>query len=358
MVADLVLKALIAMAPVLILLVVFDRLDVFNLIPARDIALLVLAGCVLALLGFLANWRVLDGFPIGRSTFTRYVSPVIEETMKAAPIVFLFARNRLGFKLDAAIAGFAVGAGFSVAENAWYLFTLTGTNVSDWLVRGLGTAVMHGAATALFAIIAHEMSEKQSESLATTYSFKPLLFLPGLAAAIVVHSLFNHFPDQPLAIMALTLVLAPLTIFLALAQSDRATKQWLARDAAAHRQTLDDIRAGRFSQGAIADAVKAMGAVGAISTADVMAYVELKLELVLRAEELILASHDGASDAAGAAEREKFARLDAMEQKLGRAVVAAIASRAGFTRNDLYELSRLRARIAGDAAPGTGAPTP
>lgn len=343
MVADLVLKALIAMAPVLLLLVVFDRLDVFNLIPMREIGLLVLAGAALALIGLLANWQMLEGFPIARGAFSRYVAPIIEETMKAAPIVFLFARNRLGFKLDAAIAGFAVGAGFSVAENAWYLFTLTGTNISDWLVRGLGTAVMHGATTALFAIISHEMSERQSESLAAHYSFKPLLFLPGLAVAITVHSLFNHFPDQPLAIMALTFLLAPLTLFMALAKSERATRQWLATDAAAHRTILADIRANRFDPSSIIGAVQTVGSVPA---SDILAYLELKLELVLRAEELILASHDGAASDAGDAEREKFARLDALERGLGKAIVAAIGSRAGFTRNDLYELDRLRDRLA------------
>lgn len=346
MVADLVLKALIAMAPVLLLLVVFDRLDVFNLIPMREIGLLVLAGCALALIGLLANWRMLEGFPIGRGAFTRYVAPIVEETMKAAPIVFLFARNRLGFKLDAAIAGFAIGAGFSVAENAWFLFTLTGTNISDWLVRGLGTAIMHGATTALFAIISHEMSEKQSEGLAAQYRFKPLLFLPGLVVAMAVHSLFNHFPDQPLAIMVLTFVLAPLTLFLALAKSETATRQWLAADAAAHRQLLEDIRAGRFGESDIAGALQASGGMSNIPAAEVLAYVQLKLELVFRAEELILASHDGAGADGGDVEREKFAQLDAIEGKFGRAFVAALESRVGFTRNDLYELGRLRARLA------------
>jgi hypothetical protein len=74
---------------------------------------------------------------------------------------------------------------------------------------------------------------------------------------------------------------------------------------------------------------------------------------VLRAEELILASHEGAASAAGESEREKFVRLDAMERRFGKAVVAAIGSRVGFTRNDLYELGRLRDRIgqASTAAP-------
>lgn len=345
MVLDLVLKALIALAPVLVLLVVFDRLDVFNLIPMRDIALLLLAGSALALLSYLANWSIIDGFPIGWSAYSRYVAPVIEESMKAAPVLLMFVRNRLGYKLDAAIAGFAVGAGFSMAENLWYLFALDSTNTTDWLVRGFGTAVMHAAATGLFAIITHEMSEKQAEGAASHYSFNPLLFVPGLLVAMVVHSTFNHFSAQPLVIMALTLLLAPLTLFLTLAKSERATRQWLAADAAAHRQMLDDIRSGRFAQSKLGAGLRAeFSNAKGVDAEAIMAFVELKLELVLRAEELILASHGSGAGDAGGDEQEKFLRLDALEQRLGKALVAAIESRMGFTRNDLYELDRLKVR--------------
>jgi RsiW-degrading membrane proteinase PrsW (M82 family) len=345
--ADLLLKALIAMAPVLILLLVFDRLDVFNLIPMRDIALLTLTGAALALpLIAFAMTQPLDTFPIGESTYSRYVAPIIEEALKAAPIVFLFARNRLGFKLDAAIAGFAVGAGFSMAENLYYLVRLTDTNITDWLVRGFGTAIMHGAATALFAVISHEWSEKQSESAAARYRFEPLLFAPGWLVAIFVHSFFNHFSDLPLIAMVIMLLLAPMTLFLTLARSERATRKWLAADAAAHRQILDDIRAGRFGESKTGGALRdQIGELRSVNPEDVLAFVELKMELVLRAEELILATHEGAGAAGGDAEREKFARLDELERRLGKTVVAAIGSRVGFSRNDLYELGRLRARL-------------
>jgi protease PrsW len=344
--ADLLLKALIAMAPVLLLLLVFDRLDVFNLIPMRDIGLLVLVGAALALFSYFANLSVMDGFPIGFTGYSRYVAPVIEETMKAAPIIFLFARNRLGFKLDAAIAGFAVGAGFSMAENLWYLAELQDANITDWLVRGFGTAIMHGAATALFAVISHEWSEKQAESAATQYRFNPLLFVPGLLAAMVVHSIFNHFPAQPLLAMVLMLLLAPMTLFLTLARSERVTRQWLAADAAAHRQLLEDIRAGHFESKTGSDLRDHLRDLRASAAEDVMAYVELKMELVLRAEESILATHEGGAAPAGETELEKFERLDALEKRLGKAVVAAISSRIGFSRNDLYELGRLRARLS------------
>jgi RsiW-degrading membrane proteinase PrsW (M82 family) len=312
----------------------------------RDIGLLVLVGAALALFSYFANLSVMDGFPIGFTGYSRYVAPVIEETMKAAPIIFLFARNRLGFKLDAAIAGFAVGAGFSMAENLWYLAELQDANITDWLVRGFGTAIMHGAATALFAVISHEWSEKQAESAATQYRFNPLLFVPGLLAAMVVHSIFNHFPAQPLLAMVLMLLLAPMTLFLTLARSERVTRQWLAADAAAHRQLLEDIRAGHFESKTGSDLRDHLRDLRASAAEDVMAYVELKMELVLRAEESILATHEGGAAPAGETELEKFERLDALEKRLGKAVVAAISSRIGFSRNDLYELGRLRARLS------------
>jgi RsiW-degrading membrane proteinase PrsW (M82 family) len=347
--AALLVKAFIALAPVVLLLVVFDRLDTFNLISAREIAFMLLAGAVIAALSLFANWRVMDGFPIGFSAFSRYVSPVVEESLKAAPLIFLFAQNRIGFKVDAAIAGFAVGAGFSVIENIWYLVTITDANVSAWLVRGFGTAIMHGGATAIFAIISHEMTERQAESSAAHYRFNPLLFMPGLIAAIVIHSVFNHFPHQPLVIMALTLLLAPATIFLALIRSDRATQQWLADDRAAHEKLLGEIRAGHFAETERGQAINTIAARLGEKADDARAYVELKTELILRAEELIHAVQAGQAAALTQEDRSKFAKLEMLELTLGRTTLAAIAAQLGFTRNDLWELSRLRARVRGDA---------
>lgn len=347
--ADLLIKAFIALAPVVLLLVVFDRLDAFNLISAREIAILLGVGGAAAAFSFLANLRVMDGFPIGFSAFSRYVSPIIEESLKAAPIIYLFARNRLGFKVDAAIAGFAVGAGFSLIENIWYLFTITEANVTAWLVRGFGTAIMHGGATAIFAMISHEMTERQAEASATHYRFNPLLFAPGLLVAMVVHSLFNHFPDQPIVIMALTLLLAPATIFLALIRSDHATQQWLAADRAAHEKMLADIRAGQFAGTERGEAIAAIATRLGDQAGDARSYVELKTELVLRAEELIHAAQSGNAVAPSDEDAQKFAELDALEQRLGQTTLAALAAPLGFTRNDLWELSRLRARVRGEA---------
>ncbi|WP_395646555.1 PrsW family glutamic-type intramembrane protease [Terricaulis sp.] len=345
---DLLLKAAIALGPVVVLLFVFDRLDVFNLIPMRTILLLLGVGGVVAGLTFVANVRVLDGFPMGFSNFSKYVAPVLEESLKAIPVVALFGLNRIGFKLDAAISGFAIGAGFSMVENLWYLQQLGEANVSAWLVRGFGTAVMHGSATAMFAIISHEMTENQAEDAAARYRFNPFLFMPGLLAAILIHGVFNQFPNQPVLVMGATLLLAPAMIFLTLTRSERATQKWLKADEATHRQALADIRAGTFAETDAGLAIRQMAnRVRAGAYADALAYVELKTELVLRAEELIHASQAGESAQPGEAERTKFADLAALEKKLGRSLLAAMATRLNFSRNDLWELERLRVRCGG-----------
>src|SRR5256885_8503991 len=48
----------------------------------------------------------------------------------------------VGFLVDAAILGFAVGTGFAVVENVYYASVMRDLELGLWLVRGLGTAVM------------------------------------------------------------------------------------------------------------------------------------------------------------------------------------------------------------------------
>ncbi len=340
----LLLKALIALAPVFALLFILDRLDAFDLITFGDIAVLIAVGGVLAIVSYFAAVGAIQT-GLAFQTYSRFVAPLLEELLKAAPIVFLFARNRLGFKVDAAIAGFAVGAGFSMVESGWYLSVLEGANVSAWIVRGFGTAIMHGGVTALFAIISHEMTERQAEARAEHYRFNPLLFLPGLLVATVLHALFNMLESMPIVAMAATLLLIPATIFFALARNDSATRAWLTADKDAHARMLADIRAGHFAESPRGQTAKAAAShLGAKAAAHVVAYAELKTELILRAEELILAAQGGAPTPIGEEERQKFKRLRDLERQLGRTATATIESQLGFTRNDLWELSQLMKR--------------
>ena len=51
------------------------------------------------------------------------MSPWLEESLKAALIVYLIRTRRVGMLVDASIYGFAVGTGFALFENFYYLAT-------------------------------------------------------------------------------------------------------------------------------------------------------------------------------------------------------------------------------------------
>lgn len=336
----------VAVAPVIILVAVFERLDVFRLVSTGSVIGYVLAGAALAALGYVANDHTMDGLPIGFTDYSRYVAPVIEELLKALPIVALFAFDRVGFKLDAAIAGFALGAGFSVFENAYLLAIFPEANLGVWIVRGFGTAVMHGGATALFAVISHEFIEHQAHREGRHARLYPWLFLPGLLVAMAVHSAFNHLPGEPLLAMFLAMLLIPLTLLVVFAKGGATAHDWLEHDHEGHAAMLAEIRAGRFAETDEGRAVAALTARLAPRIAgDVKSWIELQLALVLRAEEVLQAHERGEQPLVGAAELDQFHQLDTLGHRIGRATRHAIQPHLRFSRSDLYELHMLRHRV-------------
>ncbi len=160
-----------ALVPVLILLGIFVWLDAFKLMSLKEILALLILGGIAAGFAWPVSGRLLDALPIGFSFYSRFVAPWIEEAIKAAAMVILFRLNRIGYKLDAVISGFAIGAGFSVIENIVYLLRLPDYGAGTWLVRGLGTAVMHGTTLAVLAAIAHELAERETRESAGDFDF-------------------------------------------------------------------------------------------------------------------------------------------------------------------------------------------
>src|SRR4030095_5339593 len=98
----------VALVPVLVMLVLFIWLDVFKLMTMWEtIGLLLLgapsAGGAYPVSGAFLQWR-----PLGFSNYSRFVAPWIEEFIKCLAIVGLFWFNRIGYKLDSVIFGFAI----------------------------------------------------------------------------------------------------------------------------------------------------------------------------------------------------------------------------------------------------------
>ncbi|MGB5347592.1 MAG: PrsW family glutamic-type intramembrane protease, partial [Woeseia sp.] len=142
------LLAPIGLLPVLLFLFVLRYLDSYKLVSLRTVNSVILAGCLTPIAAYFLNGLVLSTFEMPLPVFSRYVAPLTEELLKAIVVVYLFKANKIGFLVDSAILGFAVGAGFAVIENIYYLYLSINLNTGVWIVRGFGTAIMHGGVTA------------------------------------------------------------------------------------------------------------------------------------------------------------------------------------------------------------------
>ena len=227
------LPALIGLAPVLCFLGALVLLDSYKLVRLRWVVMAVVGGMAIAGIAYFVNGALLEHFDF--HFYTRYVSPFIEETLKALAIVALVRAHRIGFLVDAAIFGFAVGAGFALVENLDYLSMAPHSGIGTWFVRGFGTAIMHGGATAIFAVASVAL-------LGRAYAY-----IPGFALAVVLHSAFNHFFFSPLASTAGVAIVMPLLLNAVFARSETAVGDWLGRGFDADAEMLELINSGQLS---------------------------------------------------------------------------------------------------------------
>jgi RsiW-degrading membrane proteinase PrsW (M82 family) len=335
-----------ALVPVLLLLAIFVWLDAFKLMSLHEILfLLFLGGC-----GALASWpvagRFLDALPIGFNSYSRYVAPWIEEAIKAVIMIGLFRFNRVGYKLDAVISGFAIGAGFSVIENIIYLIRFPDYGAGTWLVRGLGTAVMHGTTLAILAATAHEFAERETRESAGDFDFHLWWFLPGYLAAVAIHTTFNQFPDRPMISLMGSAILAPIILIVIFNFGTAEAQRWLAAEYAAHQAQLETLQAGQWPDSPAGKRISALAArLGAENEKRVRRYWELQAWLVVEAEETMMEEAAGDVSVDNAHVHAAFAELDGLRRALGRSAHTALTALLPFSRNDYWEVSELRQRV-------------
>jgi len=335
-----------ALVPVLVMLGMFVWLDVFKLMTLWEMLGLLVLGGITAGLAYPVSGVFIDQLPIGYSNYSRFAAPWIEETIKALALVLLFRMNRIGFKLDAVISGFAIGAGFSVIENILYLFRFPDLAPSTWMVRGLGTAVMHGTTVAIVAAIAHELSERETREAASDFDFNLLWYVPGLLIAALLHTAFNQFPDQPLYAMIGTLAAAPFVLMALFKFGAQEAQHWLTEESAIHRQALEAWQSGGYPDDESGRRIAAL-----VSRSDAGAgqlirdYCENMTALVLAAE---MALHKQADEGERVEidARETFRRVEAAKKDMGRATFAALRPLLPFSRNDYWEVSELEERLS------------
>jgi len=320
------------MLPVLLFLAVLLYFDSYKVVQPRLVVLVIVVGGALAVAGSFANLHLGAWLGVKAATYSRYVAPVLEEFAKGCVLVYLFRTNRIGFLVDAGIFGFAAGAGFAVVENLYYLNLIPDAHMGVWIVRGFGTAIMHGGVTAIFAILAYALIERASAS-------NPAVYLPGFLAAAAIHSLFNHFFFSPVISTVVILLVFPPLIYAVFRRSERSVENWLGAGFDADTELLELIHSGELSDSKVGRYLLSLkerfqGEV----VADMLCYLRLHVELAMRAKGILMMRESGFAVEPDPEVQAGFEELKYLERSIGRTGQLALKPFLHMSRKDLSQL--------------------
>ena len=311
-------------------------LDSFKLVRMRLVLWMLACGVLAAGASYIMNHLFMAAGPLDATLLRRFAAPFVEECLKGLPLLLILRSGRTGFIVDAVIYGFAVGAGFALVENVYYFLSLPQASVALWVVRGFGTAVMHGGTTAIFAMSTKALFDRR-ESIAW------YLAMPGLTVAFSIHATFNAFLLPPLWSAVAVLVVLPPLMFLVFAQSEAYLRAWLGRGFDLHADLLEAIQSGGFSNtrpGHYLSVFKDHFE-GPI-LADMLCYLRLCTELSLRAKGILMLRENGLPVRKDPEISEKLAELHYLRHSIGRTGEMALSPLLQLKNHDLWQLENLQ----------------
>ena len=314
-----------SLLPIAIYLLAVYKIDNFALVSLRRMAMLVVCGMLAALASF-GLFQLTDGLLPDAS------HPVLEELLGAVPLLVLAWRKRMVFFIDSVICGAAVGGGFSILENNFYLVLGNEMSMGTVLFRGLEVALIHIGCSAVVAV-ALVLGVRVVERRRSRLEVKPadvVMTIALLLAAIVAHMGHNLLHFNPVMQFAAVLgVMGGLLAWTYLYDVDMIHR-WLDNGLDQKMKLYVSIRDGRLINtptGAFLESVKA--SFPPLVYFDIICYVGLHAELSVAAKVRFLMREYGLLTPLGDKVRRevmaKYKELRQMEKNMGSSAMMTIA---------------------------------
>ncbi|MFP4471533.1 MAG: PrsW family intramembrane metalloprotease [Bacteroidales bacterium] len=331
-----ILQYVLSFLPVTGFLVVLFWFDSFKLVSKSILLLCLLWGIVSAVVSFYVNTAAFESLALTFNNYTRYFSPLVEEVMKSLVLVFLVSRKRIGFTVDAAIYGFAAGTGFALAENMTYLMSHgNGHDQVVWLLRGFGTAIMHGGNTAVVAMLLMNGIQRNKPVYVAVWA--------GLLTAIMLHSAYNHFFLNPFLQTVFLLIVWPLVFILVFQKSHFMLQNWLEIEFSNEVQMLRMIRQGRMMQTRAGEYLASLRKYfGPEVIVDLYCYISLYLELSIKAKRNLMLRENGFPVMEEPGTGEKLLELQHLRRQIGKAGELALRPLVRMNYRELWKLNLLK----------------
>lgn len=161
--------------PILLMTFIVDK-------RSRFAVLFMAVGIFISAFASELNGLLLNRLPMDIYEITVVVTPLTEEILKAIPVLYyaivISDKNEKLFT-----AAMAIGVGFAVLENAYYMLNYPNFNMMNAIVRAFGSGLMHAMCTLLVGVGISFVRKKRKLFVAGTFGL--------LATAIVYHGIYN-----------------------------------------------------------------------------------------------------------------------------------------------------------------------
>ena len=163
---------------------------------ARQPITFVLIGIFASVFAAEVNGLLRGVLPLSVFEITIIVTPITEEILKAIPI--LVYATVLGAKKEKLFtAAMAVGIGFAVLENAFYLLNDSSFYMIDAVIRAFGAGLMHGMCTLLVGVGLSFAKKRSKIFVVGTFAL--------LSTAITYHGIYNMLVQSKFEIVGFLL---------------------------------------------------------------------------------------------------------------------------------------------------------
>ena len=166
---------------------------------ARQPILFVLIGIFVSVFAAEINGLLIALLPMDTFEVTIIVTPITEEILKAIPVL-IYATVISAKKETLFTASMAVGIGFAVLENAFYLLNYTSFNMIDAVIRAFGAGLMHGMCTLLVGVGISFVKKKSKLFVVGTFAL--------LSTAITYHGIYNMLVQSDYLVIGAVLPIA------------------------------------------------------------------------------------------------------------------------------------------------------
>jgi RsiW-degrading membrane proteinase PrsW (M82 family) len=166
---------------------------------AREPITFVLIGIFVSVFAAEVNGLFRGLLPISIFEITIIVTPITEEILKAIPIL-VYATVLSAKKEKLFTASMAVGIGFAVLENAFYMLNDVTFNMIDAIIRAFGAGLMHGMCTLLVGVGLSFAKKRSKIFVVGTFAL--------LSTAITYHGIYNMLVQSDFDVIGFLLPMA------------------------------------------------------------------------------------------------------------------------------------------------------